>query len=471
MAGVNAASDVLHDKTGKVTLGDAYDRDLAFNDKALEASDALHPAARWAGNATGVVGSAAATAIPRALQALRGVPAAADAAAQAAPRAVRLLQAARAGAKTGSALGAVGGFGQSRAGDLTGTLEDTGAGAVAGGGLGAVAPYVLSGLGDAAGWLGGKAKNAAGWLKVHSLHPTPTLGEAMADLPGGEVGVGRELLDQGIGGLTKKGTAVQLKKALQAAGAKTSGLASQYDAAGGAPLDLSNAIDNNLVHAAELHAEPTTRAAGNKLGNIVNEYRDTYSAPVDAATALGFKRTLGDEVYGAGDQLIKSGDKSVGDYGRGLGKLERGVNGELDKSLGPDFAQANLTYRRLLGASQAAERTAARAQTNHILGLLPMVAGGAGYAAHGTPAAIPAAAASWLLGKYGSQAGARALNGAGSALNFLGDLPIPRDSVQTAVTAAMTPAQERAAALIAALRRPSANAAAPTPQMLAQGDQ
>src|SRR5207248_2654916 len=59
-------------------------------------------------------------------------------------------------------------------------------------------------------YLGNKMQDLAGWLKVNSIHPTQTLGEAMDSLPGGIPAVGRELLDRGIGGLTKSGTAKQL---------------------------------------------------------------------------------------------------------------------------------------------------------------------------------------------------------------------------------------------------------------------
>jgi hypothetical protein len=444
---------------GDHTLSDAYKRDLAFNDQALEASDEAHPVARWAGNAAGVAGSML---VPGgALRLMRGAPAAVAAAPAVSQGLWQLTKSgAAAGAKNGTAIGALGGLGSSRSDDLGGTVADTALGA----GIGLVGGTILGGLAPVASRglvkLGDKAKDAAGKLKVNSLRPTPTLGEAMEALPGGRAGVGRELLRRNIGGLTKHSTAAQIERELDATGSSISDVARKYDASGGAPLELTRPIDRTLEHAEQLSYEPTTRPAAEKLAETVNEYRDTYgSAPVSATDALKFKRTLGDAAYEAGDQLQRSGDHVAGRYGKGLGGLERGVNSELETALGPEFAQANLSYRRLLGAGQAADRGAARVHSNHPLGLIPMVAG-VGGAAHGAKEGLGAMAAAMLVNKYGSQAGARALYGVGNALE------------SGAVRSAAESPSGYTRALIEALRRRQ-EAAQMTPvaaPMFAQGD-
>lgn len=57
LAGLQAVQDKMHDKTGKTTLGDAYRRNLAFDTKALDDSDTLHPKEKWEGDALGVAGN------------------------------------------------------------------------------------------------------------------------------------------------------------------------------------------------------------------------------------------------------------------------------------------------------------------------------------------------------------------------------------------------------------------------------
>lgn len=427
---------------GDHSVADAYGRNLKFLDKSAEVSDEAHPVARWVGNAAGVAGSLA---VPgAALRALRGAPAAA-AAAQAAPG---LLARMGSGLKAGSALGAVGGFGNSRDETALGTAEDAAIGAGLGGALGGAAPAVGAVAGKGARLLGKKAQDAAAWLKVNSLHPTPTLGEAMEALPGGRAGVGRELLERKIGGLTKHATAGQIERELGKTGSAISETVNAYDARGGARIGVAAPIEKALERAEEMNAEPTTRSAAERLADTVNEYRGMYSEPVDARTALAFKRTLGDAAYKAGDQLQRSGDHVAGDYGRGLGGLERGVNAELEAAVGPEFTQANLAYRRLLGAGQAADRVASRGHANHPIGLIPMVAG-AGGAAHGAKEGMGAAAAAMLFQKYGAQAGAKALWESGRGLNALGASRLASPGITEPVRESVDP---KLRAIIEALR-------------------
>ncbi len=247
----------------------------------------------------------------------------------------------------------------------------------------------------------------------------------MAELPGGVTGVGKEMLERGIGGLTKAGTAQQAEAAMNEAGQRIGGLAGAHDAAGGAPVALSNALQVAKAHALELQAEPTTRKAGEKLANLISEYEAIYSQPVPATKALALKRALGEEAYGATDTLNKVGDKMAGDYGRGVAGLERGVNASLENTLGPEFTGANTSFRRLLGASQAAERQASRGAGNEILSLKDAILGSvAGAGAHAAglsagPIGLGTTLGSMLLKKYGSQVGARSLYGIGRGLEML----------------------------------------------------
>lgn len=419
IAAEQAIWDKHRDKTGTVTFGDAYRRNLGFNDKLLEASDEAHPVARWIGNGAGFAGNLAALGLGE-LGALPFVRSGAGAAGT-----TTLAQLAGQGAKVGGVLGTLGGFGADRSNSTLGTLANTTLGGLVGGGLGAVMPYVSNVAGRGLQYAGGKLGDLAGWLKVHSLHPTPTVAEKMAELPGGEVGVGRTLLDQGLGGFTKKGTAAQVKDALQEAGKGITSLAADHDAAGGAPLALDGALAAGRKAATALLDEPTTEEAGNRLSNLVDKYDQKYGGrPVSASEALKLKRALGDAAYGAGKQFEKSGDTIAGDFGAGLSKFERAVDDALDQHLGPDFEQANLTYRQLMGASRAATRAAGRTQGNaHLIGgLVPTLAGvGASAAGHGGPEAIAAGLGASLLQKYGSQAGARFLYGpAAGSMNLAG---------------------------------------------------
>lgn len=387
IAALAALQDKAHDKTGKATLADAYKRNLAFNDKVVDASDEEHPAARWAGNLAGL---GASTAL---LAPLSG-----------AAKAKTLLELVKQGAKTGAVLGGVGGFGASRADNLEDTAKDTGLGALTGTLLGAGAPLVGAGVSRAAEPL----KNLAGKLKVQSLHPTPTLGEAMGDLPGGKAGVGRELLERGLGGLTKHGTATQIDAASRDANQVANRLAQAYDSSGGGPVDIAPALFGAQAKALELQSEPTTRAAGQKLEGLLTDYADKYrSGTTTAEDALRLKRALGKEAYGARQALQRTGETIHGDYGKGVATMERTVDDALDGALGPQFADANLRVRRLMGASQAADRSAGKSL--HPVGLLPTILGAAAYGTHGAEGGAAATLATMLLHKYGSQAGARAL--------------------------------------------------------------
>lgn len=443
IAAIQAARDVAADKTGKHAFPEAYKRYLGFLDKTAEASDEAHPVARWAGNILGSAGNAAmlGAALPRA--------------AAAASMGQKAIQ----GAKVGATLGAASGYGGSRADSALGALEDTGAGAVMGGAAGAAAPYVAEGVGRGAQALGNRAQNAAAWLKVHSLHPTPTLGERMADLPGGEIGVGRELLERGIGGLTKKSTAAQIDAASEGATKVAGQLSRAYDESGGGQLDIAPAIFRGAIRAQELQAEPTTAPAGQKLQALIDQYAEKYrNGTTTASDALRLKRALGKVAYGS-KVALGNGDTLAGEYGEGVGQIQRGVDDALDSALGPEFADANLRVRQFMGAGQAADRGAARTQGNaHLLGALPALAGMGGLATGHGVEGIGAAAGAALLQKYGSQAGARLLySPVGGGLMGLGQA---LRSVPAAGAALASDAiSPRTAALIAALR----NRAEPMP--------
>lgn len=287
-----------------------------------------------------------------------------------------------------------------------------------------LAPLAARGLSG----LGGAAENLAGWLKVNSIHPNPKLGEAMEELPGGKVGVGLELLKQGIGGLTKGGTAKQTELATSAAGKTINAIANAYDASGGKAIDLNPALADGLQHAAKLQAEPTTKAAGQKLEDLIYEYAAKYRGqPVPASEALAMKRALAAAAYKHG-AAAKVGDTVAGDFGAGMAKLERSVDDALDQHLGPSFEGANLSFRRLLKASSATDRQEARGASNHLVGLLPLIAGvggaGVGHASgEAGPLAVGAGLGTLLLGKYGAQAGARMLySPVAGGINSLGAL-------------------------------------------------
>lgn len=148
-AGVEAVHDLLHDKTGKQTLSDAYKRNLAFNDQLLDASDAAHPVARWVGNGLGVAGNIAGTAAlapGRAGLAAKGLVSAAPEVIPSANVLGRAIQGAGEGLKVGGTLGAVGGYGSSRADSGIGALMDV----AKGGTVGAITGGALGALGGAA---------------------------------------------------------------------------------------------------------------------------------------------------------------------------------------------------------------------------------------------------------------------------------------------------------------------------------
>lgn len=278
------------------------------------------------------------------------------------------------------------------------------------------AKYLGGKLDDATTFAGEKLKNAAGWLKVNSLHPTPTGSEAMADLPGGTTAVGRELLERGIGGFTKKGTAEQIAAESGRAGAAIEELAKYHDAAGGTPINISGAISAGKARAQALMNEPTTETVGRQMMDLVEKYEAKFSQGSGTAEEiLGMKRALGDAAYGEGQKLKRAGDKIAGKLGKGLSTFERATDDALDQALGPRFEAANLLSRRLRGATEAADRTAARAQGNGLVSLKTLLALGATGGA-GLAGGLPAAATMAFGTKYGSQLGARSLYSLGSAL-------------------------------------------------------
>jgi hypothetical protein len=296
------------------------------------------------------------------------------------------------------------------AGGTIGNLAPVVAGKVANA---APVKYLGSKIGAGTEYAANKLQDLAGWLKVNSIHPTPLLGEAMENVPGGVPAVGRELLDRGLGGFTKSGTAKQIEAAKDAAGAAIDDLVKAHDAAGGNPVNVGAAIQNTYKRAQELIDEPTTKAVGARLKGLLDDYAEKFtSGKVTAEDALSMKRALGKVAYGEREMLKRTGDVVGGEYGKGVANLERGVDSSMDQTLGPTFEANNLTFRRLLGASQAAARSAARTTGNHVLGLLPMMAGvggavGGHMSGHATGDAALYGLGALLLGKYGAQAGAR----------------------------------------------------------------
>ena len=265
---------------------------------------------------------------------------------------------------------------------------------------------------------GDKLKNLGGWFKVNSLHPTPTNAEAIAALPGGAPAVGRELLERGLGGLTKRQTANDIAGEFTKASRAIDDIATKYDASGAAPVDISGAIAAGRAKAEQLLKTPTKKSAGKQLMELVNDYEAKFpEGKVPATEALGMKRELADEAYGASDQFKVTRDKIKSHYSEGAMAFERATDDALDKALGPQFEAANLLSRRLHGANQAAGRTAARSDGNQLVSLKNLVAANALPALAGTAGGAfggPEWAVMMGLGtKYGSQMAARSLFNAG----------------------------------------------------------
>lgn len=291
---------------------------------------------------------------------------------------------------------------------------------------------------------GGKLADLAGWLKINSIHPTPLLGEAMEDIPGGVPAVGRLLLRNRIGGLTKQGTADQVGAAFDAAAGKATALAKAHDALGAAPIDIGDALASAQAKAESLMSRPATEEAGQKLKALVDKYTEIHGtgegALASAQDALTLKRDLGEIGYGAKAEFKLNKNPVTGNYGKGVRQFERGIDAALDDALGPEFEQANLVVRQLGGAKQAAERSAARTTGNTLTGLVPYLAAATGaassHAAGGaTPEAVAYGLAALLAGKYGAQAGARTLYGLGRGLEMMpaGGAAISARFPQTAI--------------------------------------
>lgn len=288
--------------------------------------------------------------------------------------------------------------------------------------LSPVAKYMWNKAPTAANYAGDKLQDLAGWFKVNSLKPNPVVAERMAQLPGGVPGVGKEVLSEGLGGLTKKGTAKQIGAATKSAGAEMDRLAQSYDATQKSFLNADPIFAAGDQEAARLARVPTTRAAGERLQSLINEFRKIYTPqnPPNAQQMLDLKRVLAKEAYGASKEFARSSQQGLDEYAAGVAKMERAADSSLDNVIGPEFEAANLSFRRLLGANQAAKRSAARTDSNDLFGLTSKLgaAGAGGYAMlTGRPIVGGATlAASYLGNKYGSQMGARTLYGLGSAL-------------------------------------------------------
>lgn len=271
---------------------------------------------------------------------------------------------------------------------------------------------------EATGWLGNQAQNAAGWLKTHSLKPTPLLAESIEEIPGGAPALGRRFLERGVGGVTKRGTAQQADVAKGEAGQAIDALAAEHDAAGKSPISMDSALAAASAEAQRLSSRPTTKAVGQRLKGLIDEYAAIYQGkPTTAEGGLALKRELADEVYGVAEEYARTSAKELKPYKKGVSLLERGVNRALDDGLGPEFAKRNLAYRQLGAGTQAAERNAARADSNNIFSLLATMGGLGHYGVTHDPITSAAVAAGTkALGAWGPQVGARGLYGLGSAL-------------------------------------------------------
>lgn len=308
-------------------------------------------------------------------------------------------------------------------------LDFLGSGALGGAAVGGAVPYAGAGIQRGAPVVGQKLQDFAGWLKVNSLHPNPTIAEDMAALPGGVKEVGKTLLRKGVGGFTKNGTAEQAAKALEHASGNIDRSVDALDATGAQGPDLSS-INSTAVwrDAVPMAERPLTRPTGQKLGETLSEYQNIYAdQPRTFGEGLKFRREIDDAIYkndafGAHPELTA--------FGKALRPVRGDVNAELELAaqqaspeLAAQFRNANLETRQLGLASRAADRVAGRGTGNHVVSLKDMIAAGipagagvAGVAAGHGGGGLSAMLASWLLAKYGSQAGARTAYGLGAAL-------------------------------------------------------
>lgn len=280
------------------------------------------------------------------------------------------------------------------------------------------------------GTFGDTLQDLAGRLKVKTLKPVPTLAEDMAALPGGKAAVGRKLLEKSIGGFTKDATAEQLARAFKKSSSSIDSSAAALDSSGAPPPDLSAVTTRAFWRdAVPMAGRPLTRATGEKLGNTLADYINMYEGqPQSYVEGLKFRRELDNAIYSNTDFGAHPAETA---FGESLKPLRADVNATLTQGgqdvapeLADQFKNANLETRQLGLASKAADRAAGRGAGNKTFNLHDMLAPlvatgevGAGMASGHSLHGLSAAAISMLLGKYGWQATARALYGAGAGLN------------------------------------------------------
>lgn len=363
IAGEGALSDYLHDKTGKTTVGDAYERNLAFNDKTLEASDRAHPTARWVGNTAGVAGSTLALGLPNLL---RGAGAAA-----ATPVAGRVLgRAVAESMKVGGALGAASGFGNSRADSLQGTAGDTLEGGVDGllaGGtlpvLGAGARSVAGPLANALERMGISAGRRALLGGADSLSKrAPLRAEAV-----------REAVDSGaVRPLsTTPAIAERLHEAVEGHGAEYRGVLQRLENAGVRGPDaaqLAGELDNEGAALAQNTMNPAlSREYASNAERLLNKTNGSGELGLLQSEAL--KRDLQQSArYGRFEETpLNNVRQDI------ASRMRQAIETAVDRQqhLAPDAAAQFVPMKqrmgRLLEASAAADRGAARAaQRSHV---------------------------------------------------------------------------------------------------------
>lgn len=440
IAAVQALYDKRHDKTGQVSFGDAYRRNLGQIDPIMDASDKAHPVARWVGNGIGFAGSLGALA---AMAPARAVGAAAP----------TLAQLAGSGAKLGAVLGGIGGYGADRSDSALGTLANTGFGAFLGAGMGAASPYLAAGgsrlLGSAANALDSGAIATARRVLTGGANLSDSAKKALSD------DAVRQALNEGairFGGTTKgaaqrlgdlvkdsSGSLDTATAALRNAGVvgpdaamlatrygqRADQLGAVYNTGGekvyrdfadflrqgaapaSTPWQPGTAIDGVSIPGNEA-ARMTDSELAAKLG-IGQKPAASSEIPLDKAVEM--KRSLqGDADY---DKLVSKGVNKArkglaGDFRQALLNAIQSQS-DLHPEAATDYASQNERLSNLLAASKAATKGAAQASKRNAISLrdmgiaMSMLGGGAaaGHTGEGLGLAALGTLGSMGARKYG----------------------------------------------------------------------
>ena len=267
-------------------------------------------------------------------------------------------------------------------------------------------------------------QNAGGSMKVRSLRPTPQLAEGMENIPGGRAGVGKEVLASDTSlmpSLTKNRTAKRIGRRKSEAGEAVEKVVSDAEAADPTPVSLDPIFGKLRARARELIDEPVDRPAGEKLDAIIDEYETKYAGKkVPLSEVYRLKKKIADHAYRTRESFDDKPPPMEASYLDELQGFERELDGVLDDRIGPSFEAANVRFRRIGSANQAAKKTASRQYGKNLIGLGGLAAGGVGAggaAMLGTPQGLALGAAVLAANKYGFQLGARGAYEAGRALN------------------------------------------------------